>query len=440
GSYFALEAGVSVAAAYPGTPSSEIIDNLSRVAKARNLYVEWSVNEKVAVEVAAAASFAGLRSLTAMKQNGVNVASDFLLHLVGSGIRGGMVLISCDDPGALSSVNEGEARHFARLLEIPLLEPSDFQEAKDMTAWAFELSEELKTIVMVRSTTRLSHASGNVRLGKLKDLKRQAHFRNQGAFLDPEDGPLVSAPVIYKHRLQQERMRQAREIFEASLFNSYSGPKEPELLIITSSSCLLYSREAVEIMGLAGRVGILKLGATWPLPVKLVKRRLALADKVLIVEEVIPFLEENVKALAAECAGEVGIKTFFGKREETLPSVGELNPDLVMAAIGQALGLEYQAMSAEYETKARELSVLFAPVREQTFCAGCPHRASFWSIHQAIQLDGRKGFVCGDIGCYTMAMFPCGFSALKTLHSMGSAPGWPADSENWVSSDLISRC
>ncbi len=134
----ALEAGVRVAAGYPGTPSSEIIETLSRFAEAGKLYVEWSTNEKVAMEVAAAASFAGLRSLCVMKQNGVNVASDFLLHLTGSGTRGGMLLVTCDDPGALSSVNEGESRHFARLMEIPLLEPADFQEAKEMTRWAFD--------------------------------------------------------------------------------------------------------------------------------------------------------------------------------------------------------------------------------------------------------------------------------------------------------------
>jgi indolepyruvate ferredoxin oxidoreductase alpha subunit len=164
----ALEAGVNVAAGYPGTPSSEIIENLSKVAKERSLYVEWSTNEKISLEVAAAASFAGLRAICPMKQNGVNVASDFLLHLAGSGTRGGLVLVSCDDPGALSSANEGESRHFARMIEIPLLEPGDFQEAKDMTKWAFELSEEIKNVVMVRSVTRMSHASGIVRLGTLQ--------------------------------------------------------------------------------------------------------------------------------------------------------------------------------------------------------------------------------------------------------------------------------
>ena len=163
----ALEAGVSVASGYPGTPSSEVIENLATVAKERNLYVEWSANEKVALEVAAAASFAGLRSLCVMKQNGVNVASDFLLHLASSGTRGGIVLVTCEDPGALSSVNEGESRYFARMLEIPLLEPANFQEAKDLTKWAFELSEVIRNVVVLRSVTRMSHASGNVICGKL---------------------------------------------------------------------------------------------------------------------------------------------------------------------------------------------------------------------------------------------------------------------------------
>ncbi|UCG07540.1 MAG: indolepyruvate ferredoxin oxidoreductase, partial [Desulfobacterales bacterium] len=188
----ALEAGVSVAAGYPGTPSSEIIETLGAVSNQRKLYVEWSVNEKVAMEVAAAASFAGLRSLCVMKQNGVNVASDFLLHLAYSGIRAGMVLVTCDDPGALSSANEGESRHFAKLVETPLLEPGDFQQAKDMIKWAFELSEELGSLVMMRSVTRLSHASGNVIFGELPEPTATAHFKHSGAFIDPKEGPMTT--------------------------------------------------------------------------------------------------------------------------------------------------------------------------------------------------------------------------------------------------------
>ncbi len=420
----ALEAGVQVAAGYPGTPSSEIIETLSRFAETGKLYVEWSTNEKVAMEAAAAASFAGLRSLCVMKQNGVNVASDFLLHLAGSGTRAGMILITCDDPGALSSVNEGESRYFARLMEIPLLEPADFQEAKEMTRWAFTLSEELRTIVMLRSVTRMSHASGNVILGALPPAVRKAEFLCDGAVSDPERGPVISAPVIEKHRLQQEKIRKAAAIFEKSPFNAYSGPERPELLIITSSACRLYSLEAVSLLEAEDRVGILKLGTTWPLPPALLKRVLSTTEKILIVEEVLPFLEEQVKILAAEQVREIGVKTFYGKNDGALPMAGELNPDLVMAAVGRILGIDPPVLSSAYREKLRAFAGL-APRREQTFCPGCPHRASFWSIREALQRDGRGGFVCGDIGCYAMAsLFPAaGFYTAKTLHAMGSGTG-----------------
>jgi indolepyruvate ferredoxin oxidoreductase alpha subunit len=419
----ALEAGVCVAAGYPGTPSSEIIETLSDASKERKLYVEWSVNEKVAMEVAAAASFAGLRSICVMKQNGVNVASDFLLHLAYSGTRGGMVLVPCDDPEALSSANEGESRHFAKLVEIPLLEPGDFQEAKDMVKWAFELSEEIKSLVMVRSVTRLSHASGSVVVDELPEQDTTAHFSHRGGFIDPVEGPMITLPVTWRHTQLQEKLQQAVAKFEESPFNTYTGPQTPELLIITSSACHLYSKEAIDLIGVKDRIGLLKLGTTWPLPPKLMEEYLIRADKILIVEEVISFLEDNVKILAAELASKIGIKTFFGKKNGAIPTVGELNPDLVVAAISKILGINYEAMPEAYGNRAKELAYLGAPGRELTFCAGCPHRASFWTIHNVLQMDNREGFVCGDIGCYSLAMLPCGFGTLKTLHSMGSGAG-----------------
>ena len=419
----ALEAGVSVITGYPGTPSSEIIETLAKVSKDQNLYVEWSVNEKVAMEVAAAASFAGLRSLCVMKQNGVNVGSDFLLHLALSGTRGGMVLVHCDDPGALSSANEGESRHFARMLELPQLEAGDFQEAKDMITWAFELSEEIRNVVMVRSVTRLSHASGNVVFGELADVEKKAFFKHDGFILDPIEGPMASLPAPYRHGKQQEKLKQVITKFEESPYNTYSGPESPELLLITSSACHLYSKEAIGLIGVEDRVGLLKLGTTWPLPPKLMEKYLGITDKILIVEEVIPFLEENVKILAAELATRIGPKTFFGKREGNIPTTGEMNPDLVMAALTQIMEIEYNPVPEAYAKRSQELAFLGAPNRDLTFCAGCPHRASFWSIHNTLQMDGREGFVCGDIGCYSMAVLPTGFSTLKTLHSMGSGVG-----------------
>ena len=420
----ALEAGLSVAAGYPGTPSSEVIESLAGVARERKLYVEWSVNEKVALEVAAAASFAGLRSMCVMKQNGVNVASDFLLHLTASGTRGGIVLVTCEDPGALSSVNEGESRYFARMVEIPLLEPANFQEAKDLTKWAFELSEKIHNVVMLRSVTRMSHASGNVICGRLPDKFRTARFIYDGAIMDPLRGPVISTPVVAKHTLQQEKLKKAVELFEDSPFNKYFGPKHPEFLIITSSVCFLYSQEALRMLGLQKRVGILKLGCTWPLPTKLLKKYLRLTKKTMIVEEVLPFLEENVKVLTAGMLEEVGKKIFYGKIDGTLPSVGELNPDLVAAALAKIMKVKYKSLPESYAREIQKVATLI-PERELTFCPGCPHRASFWSINTALKLDGREGFVCGDIGCYAMAALTpaIGFYTVRTLHSMGSGTG-----------------
>jgi len=420
----ALEAGVSVATGYPGTPSSEVIESLAPVARERNLYVEWSVNEKVALEVAAAASFAGLRSMAVMKQNGVNVASDFLLHLTASGTRGGLVLVSCEDPGALSSVNEGESRYFARMLEMPLLEPADFQEAKDLTKWAFELSETIGNVVMLRSVTRMSHASGNVVCGKLPVKTRKAHFEYDGPVMDSSRGPMISTPVVAKHLLHQQKLKIVEALFEKSPFNCYAGEAMPELLIITSSACFLYAEEAVEMLGLQKRIGILKLGTTWPLPQKLLGKYLRKTKKILIVEEVMSFLEENVKVLASGMASRIGVKTFFGKYDATLPAAGELNPDIVAEALGSILKVKRRALSAKYLRDVQKATALI-PAREQTFCAGCPHRASFWNIHNAIALDGREGFVCGDIGCYSMAALSpaTGYHTMPTLHSMGSGTG-----------------
>jgi indolepyruvate ferredoxin oxidoreductase alpha subunit len=260
----ALEAGVSVVSGYPGTPSSEITENLARAARDRNLYVEWSVNEKVALEVAAAASYAELRSMCVMKQVGVNVAADFLLHLALYGTRGGMVLVTCEDPGALSSTNEGESRFYAKMMEFPLLEPGDFQEAKDLTQWAFELSETIRNVVMVRSVTRISHGSSKVILGELPEPSADARFNYDGPLVGQMAGPIASLPgtVDFMHRRQQGKMQKAAEVFETSRFNTYTGPEAPELLVITSSVGHLYSKEAIQMVGVGDRVGLLKLATT----------------------------------------------------------------------------------------------------------------------------------------------------------------------------------
>ncbi|MCX5915973.1 MAG: indolepyruvate ferredoxin oxidoreductase, partial [Deltaproteobacteria bacterium] len=322
----ALEAGVQFAAAYPGNPSSEIIGSLAQVAKDMGIYVEWSVNEKVALEAAASASFAGLRSLSAMKQNGVNVASDFILNLNLSGVgTGGLVLVAADDPGALSSTNEEDSRFISKLGDLPLLEPATFQEAKDMAKYAFELSESINSLVIVRSVSRISHAKGNVLLGELPREKRTARYDTSKIFIP------VAAPL--RHLALHLKLKKVQEMYETSPFNWYVGPEKPELLMVTSGSGWFYSQEAVRTLDLQDRVGILKMGTTWPLPSKLLAKHMANAKRVLFVEEVDPFLENNVKELAAEWSPEIGSWTFYGKSSGHVNPFGEINPDLIINAL-----------------------------------------------------------------------------------------------------------
>ncbi len=410
----AVEAGVSVCAGYPGNPSSEIIATLAQAGPDLGRHVEWSVNEKVALETAMAASFTGLRGLAVMKQNGLNVAADALMTLAMTGCRGGLVVVVCDDPGAISSNNEEDTRAFAKIGDLPLLEPAHIQEAKDITRWAFELSEKLALPVLVRSTTRVSHARGAVVLGELAQEPPQPWF--------DASAPFISVPPTAAHQALKDKLKRAGEIFEQSPFNYYQGPKNPELLVVTSGVDLLYTQEAALLLQAEERIGICKLGATWPLPEKFVLDCLRRSDRILFVEEVDAFLEDNVMALAARHGAALGPKEFLGRGSGALPRVGETNPDLAATALAKILGTEYSPRDPEYAAQAREAAAL-APERQIGFCAGCPHRASYWSIKNALALDGRKGFVVGDIGCYSMGFGPSGFFQLKTLHAMGSGPG-----------------
>jgi indolepyruvate ferredoxin oxidoreductase alpha subunit len=412
----ALEAGVKVCTAYPGTPSTDIIENLAAVAKSMDLYVEWSINEKVALEVAAAASFSGMRAICAMKQNGLNVASDFLNVLNLLGVKGGLVLVTCDDPSAHSSNNEQDARYYARMADLPLLEPATFQEAKEMTRWAFSLSEETGNVCLLRGVTRTSHARGNVILGPLPPLDRKKVRFDKSR-------PWHSHPIGQKHSQLHESLARLEEVFSASPYNEYLGPKRPEVLVVTCGTGWLYTQEAVELLGLEGSVGILKVGTTWPLPTRLVVESLQRADKVLFVEEVEPFLEGNVKELAADYSMEIGPKAFFGKRSRHIPVGGEMNADRVIEALGKILKVPYQARDSRYEAKAQEVAKEMLPNRALGFCPGCPHRASYWSIKNALQLDNREGFATYDIGCYALARGPAGYHLLKTGGAMGTGTG-----------------
>jgi len=414
----ALEAGVQFAAGYPGTPSSEIMENLARVAKERGIYVEWSVNEKVATEAAAAASLSGLRGISAMKNAGLSVALDFLLHLSYSGLGrhgGGLVVAVCDDPEGHSSGDETDSRWLAKWADAPLLEPDSPQEAKDMVKWAFQLSEEFGGFCLLRSYTRLSHASGPVTLGEMPRPQKKAHF----------DTSQTISPYLAKlhHANLEDRLAKIHELFESSPFNWYRGPEKPELLIVCSGSGRPYSLEAIERLNLIESVGVLKLGTLWPFPKKLVGKHLAQTNQVLVVEEVDPFIENHVKETAFESASVPKSLKIYGKDSGHLPQVGETTPDSVLKALSAIFNLKYQTREPGYEPKAEAAANQMLIPRGLTYCPGCPHRASFWSLRKATRQDGRGGFLTGDIGCYTMDVFPDGSQETKALHAMGSGVG-----------------
>ncbi|MGD9212882.1 MAG: indolepyruvate ferredoxin oxidoreductase, partial [Desulfobacteraceae bacterium] len=420
----ALEAGLKLATAYPGTPSSEIIETLASVTQKHSLYVEWSVNEIVAMQTAAAGSLAGIRSLCAMKQNGLNLAADFLLHLAGSGTRAGILLVTCDDPGALSSINEADSRYFAKMFELPLLEPADFQQAKDLTKWAFDLSEQLNQVIILRSVTRLSHASGNVSLGPIPTEKPKAVFDFNGPFMDPWSGVVASFPVSYKHREQQKKLEIAIHTFESSPFNTYTGPKKPKLLIIASSSGCLYAREAISLLRLEDKVGLLSLATVWPLPPKTIAKYCHPAGQILVIEEQSPFLEESIMVLLQQLFISLGYKKVYGRKTHTIPSTGELTTDIVINALRQIFNIQYVPVSKSYQKKLKNLiEVGELEERDVTFCPGCPHRASYWTIYHVLKKNKGDAFICGDVGCYTLDMRKTGLKTIKTILGMGSSLG-----------------
>lgn len=424
----ALEAGVGFATAYPGTPSSEIMETLAPIAKEMGIYAEWSINEKVAFEAAAAASLSNVRALSSMKQNGVNVITDFLVNLQMTGVGKGLVLVVCDDPGGMASSNEQDTRPIAKWLNIPLLEPSTAQECKDMTKWAFELSEQLGIVCMVRSVIQLSHTRGNVKFEKLPDITTKASFADVYDMDNPKQSRFTCGMQFHPYKQSEvllERFSKVQDKFEDSPFNSYEGPNAPELIIFTSSICYVHASEALTILNLQDRVGILKLGTTWSLPEEFVARYLEKSDKVLFIEEIAPFVERSVMEMAASLPADRPRPTFYGKRSGHVRAWGEQNLDLVIQSIAAVMGVSFenpQSRNAEYQSTVKE-AARTVPARPLTFCPGCPHRASFWAIRNALQLDGRNGFVTGDIGCTAMGMISPGSFQVRTYYAMGGGVG-----------------
>ncbi|MFC1912515.1 thiamine pyrophosphate-dependent enzyme [Chloroflexota bacterium] len=414
----ALEAGIGVASSYPGTPTSEIIGALASVAKKHGIYAEWSINEKVALEVAAAASLAGIRAIFAAKQNGLSVVIDFLAGIALTGTNKGLVLVVGDDPGAVATSNMYDSRYVAKWLDLPCLEPANSQEAKDMTKWAFELSEETGGVVLLRTVLRVCHGRGNVNLGELQKPPNNAYADPSRCWWN-QAGPVVQE----SHKALDKNLVRISQLFDRSPFNRYVGPREPELLVFTSGVGWSASLEAVKALSLENSVGIMKLGTVWPLPKNLVTKHMLQAQKILVVEESFPFLENSLRELSADLvSGRTW--TFYGKNTKHISKFGEITSEAVIKAIADILGKKtWPVRDADYEQKVEGMVKECVVPRQLQFCAGCPHRGAYWALKEALKQDGRDVYICGDIGCYSMAIGSTGWYMTKTQHAMGSATG-----------------
>lgn len=415
----ALEADVKIVALYPGAPTSEVLDTFSDALGTFDYQMEITTNEKVALEVCAGAAFAGIRSLTAMKSVGTNVASDTLFVLGYTGVRGGLVLVMADDPHAHSSQSEEDGRFFAPNAYIPMLEPSSPKEAKDMVKKAFEISERHRVPVLLRTVTRVNHQSGIV---QLDEIKRSEFKKVKWKELNEEYATLGAVARRKKLRMLERTAKLAEE-FENSEFN-FTKQVDSDVGVVTASVSYLHVLEALKMLKLQSKINILKLGTTYPLPKNKIKNFIKNLKKVIVVEELSPYLEKELYAIAKDVNPALAI---FGKNSGAFSEAWEYNPNIVAKGIASAMGMEYAGHKAivEEATKYKEI----IPDRYPTFCAGCPHRATFVALNQALKIQVAKGqehYFSNDIGCYSMWIFPPisrGDSSLCMGASVGVANG-----------------
>jgi indolepyruvate ferredoxin oxidoreductase, alpha subunit len=421
----AIEAGLKVFAAYPGTPSSELSETLINLSKELNFHAEWSVNEKVAFEVAFGASLCNVRTMTAMKMVGLNHAHDPLMSATYMGIVGGMVLVNADDPGIWSSQNEQDNRYIAEQAYLPILEPSSPQEAKDMTVDAFRLSEQFGQIIMLRSVTRISHARGDVKLGKivkapppvspLTGENEREGVTPRGLFKKEPRFSCLPASARRNRPLLIERFNKFKEAADSLPYNQLELAKGATLGIIASGISYSYAKEALIWLGLENKVSLLKIGTPHPLPEKLVKGLLTSVPEVLVIEELEPFVENHVKIIAQEAGIQVKI---HGK--DVVPIANELSTRKAVEAISKMTGSPLPLNFEDIDKRVAEASAIL-PARPPTLCAGCPHRASLYEINvvaRRVKRDLGERVLTGDIGCYTL-----GFNAPLNGYDMNCCMG-----------------
>lgn len=370
----AWEAGCHFAAAYPGTPSTEILENIIQYPE---IYAEWSVNEKVALEVCAGASFVGARAITAMKHVGLNVAADPMFTIGYTGVTGGFVIVTCDDPGMWSSQNEQDNRHYARHAKIPMLEPSDSNEAKIFTKMAFELSERFDSVFLLRLTTRISHSSGIVELGTRQEISLKGYTK------DIKKRLVLPAHARVLHQRVEERLKNLADYAEEFLYNRIEW-QDKNLGIISSGIAYMHAKDVFP------EASFLKLSFTYPLPEKLIRKFVRGVKRVLVIEEGDPILQQEIKSLGINVVG-----------KEKIPLCGELDPTVIKKSFKKSV---YRP----------DIAIKEIPERPPVLCPGCPERGVFYVVNKL------KLIATGDIGCYTLGALPP-LNAMDTCICMGAS-------------------
>ena len=371
-----FEAGCGVISSYPGTPSTEITEE---AAKYDEIYCEWAPNEKVAMEVAFGASLAGKRSFCGMKHVGLNVAADPLFTISYTGVNAGMVVGVADDPGMHSSQNEQDSRHYAKAAKLPMLEPSDSAEALAFAKLAFELSETFDTPVFIKMCTRVAHSQSVVETGERILPPEKPYEKNIGKYV------MMPGNAIRRHPLVEARTRRLIEYAESCAINRFDEGSDRSLGIVTSSTCYQYVKEVC-----GDKYPVLKLGMVWPLPEQKLRSFAASVDKLVVVEELDPFIEEHCRNLGLSPVG-----------KELFPLEGELSQNLIAEKLGFARAQSYALDAA-------------VPARPPVMCPGCPHRGLFYTLNR------NRCTVLGDIGCYTLGAVPP-LSSIEMTACMGAS-------------------
>ena len=408
----AIEAGVQVATSYAGTPASEILSTIALVADRFGIHAEWSTNEMVAFETAAGAAVAGLRAMASMKSVGLNWCMDPLMAVNQSGVRGGLVVVVADDPGAYSSQNEQDTRRYSRMTELLMLEPSDAAEAKEVVIKAFDISERLELPVLVRLVNRICHSRADVTLGPIKRERRKGEFKRDRRWV------MIASSSPERHKWLHQQQWKIQKIAEESPLNRLER-EGSELGIIAAGATYTYVKDALRCLGLTEKVSVLKVG-TYPLPRNAVLQLLDRVNTILVFEEVEPVVEEQVKVIAFD-----GDKkcTIRGKLTRDVQREKDLNVDAVADSIAHVMGVKYGALTLEEEAAVEE-SLKITPPRRLLMCPGCPHTATFYIIKQAGRRVAKgKIIYSGDIGCYALGFYAFEPPRQDTQFCMGASIG-----------------